>query len=83
MSSFMSRFGLKKTSESPAVPKQQQIPAQSNALSRNYGSTIGPVKANTQITAAAYQSQPRNLSSNAPHTTTTIPDFTPTGAYAI
>jgi hypothetical protein len=60
----MSRFGLnKKTSESPAVPKNNNTANQSmvsasgnplsnisfnNAGSRNYAST-GPVKANTQI----------------------------------
>ena len=71
----MSRFGLKKTSESPAVPKQHAVPAQSNALSRNMGSSIGPIKANTQVTAAAHQS--RNMSSSNPH------EFTPSGAYAI
>ncbi len=55
MSSFMSRFGLssgtKKTSESPAAPKQQLSMAAANQNSRNayMGSSVGPVKANTQI----------------------------------
>ena len=86
----MSRFGLKKTSESPAVPKQvaSSSQAQSNALSRNnYGSTIGPVKANTQFnSSAAYQStQQRNASSNAPHHLNTMMGdmHSSTGMYVI
>ena len=63
MSSFMSRFGLssgtKKTSESPAVPKQQQqlntsigmMPVNQNSRNAYMGSSVGPVKANTQIGA--------------------------------
>jgi hypothetical protein len=60
MSSFMSRFGLssgtKKTSESPAAPKQQlntSIGMGVNQNSRNayMGTSVGPVKANTQIGA--------------------------------
>ena len=73
MSSFMSRFGLssgtKKTSESPAAPKQQlntSIGMGANQNSRNayMGTSAGPVKANTQI--GGQYTQGIGYSSNPP-----------------
>ena len=48
MSSFISRFSSKKTSESPAA-----------ANSRNQGGSVGPIKANS----AVIQNQSRNITS--------------------